>query len=425
MPFRAVVFNQKKIGDVSEVVCPPYDVITPSKRKHYHKINPHNFIRILLGNDVAGEDKYKRSSQHFKEWLRSGVFVQDQKPCIYFYLQQFYIRGQKRSRMGFIALLRLDERKSRVFGHEHTRSEPKIDRLRLLRKVKANLSPIFAIFPDKHRIIRRVYELYIRGKEPFIDITDSDKILHQLWRIDSPEVIEQIQKRMDGENIFIADGHHRYEVACTYRKQMRKKTANLTGREAFNFIPAYFTNPQTPDLTIMPVHRLIYTKRGFDFGRFRRELGSFFEVEEVKDKIKFYFMLEKAGNTENVLGMYADGRFYLLRLKNVLILDKLIADKPKAYRFLSVSIFNYLVLKKILGMDIEDKKRILFSPDASELIEQAQGYRDAVVFMLNPVKMTQIMSVAVEGERMPSKSTYFYPKVLSGLVINKLYDDKS
>jgi len=419
MPFRAVVFNQEKIGDISQVVCPPYDVITPVKRKHYHKINPHNFIRILLGNNVAGEDKYKRSAKHFKEWLHSGVFVQDQLPCIYFYLQRFNIRGQKRSRMGFIALLRLDQSESRVFGHEHTRSEPKVDRLRILRKVKANLSPIFAIFPDKHRIIRRVYDHYIKGKEPFIDITDSDNVLHQLWRIDSPEVTEQIQKKMDGENIFIADGHHRYEVACIYREQMKKKLQNLTGREAFNFIPAYFTNPQTPDLTIMPVHRLIFTKKGFDFAIFRKDLEEVFEVEEVKDKIKFFFMLEKAGSTENVLGMYADGRFYLLRLKNVLILDRLIADKPKAYRFLSVSIFNYLVLKKILGMDIEDKKRILFNPDASELIEQARGSRRAMVFILNPVKMTQIMSVAIEGERMPSKSTYFYPKVLSGLVINK------
>jgi len=425
MPFRAIVYNQEKIDDLSKVVCPPYDVIPLKKQQYYHKVNPHNFIRILLGNNVAGQDKYKRSADCFKTWLKTGVFIQDQKPTVYFYLQQFNIRGERRTRLGFIALLRLDDSKSRVYGHEHTRSEPKADRLKLLKKVKANLSPIFAIFSDKHRIISRVYDRYIRGTKPFIDITDSENVVHRLWRIDAPEILDEIQRKMDDEKIFIADGHHRYEVACLYREQMRKKLQMLTGRETFNYITTYFTSPQTPDLTIKPVHRLISVKKRFDFNKFNQALEEFFEVEQVKDRIKFFFMLEKAGNTENVLGLYQGKKFYLLRLKNVKILDRLIAEKPKNYRSLSVSILNHLILKRILGMDIEDKDGILFSHDSTELIEQADRQVSALVFLLNPVKISQIMNIAVDGERMPSKSTYFYPKVLSGLVINKINDVKS
>ncbi|MDD4900123.1 MAG: DUF1015 domain-containing protein [Candidatus Omnitrophica bacterium] len=418
-PFKAVVFNPQKVKDLAQVVCPPYDVISPARQDYFHGLNPHNFIHILLGKDIPGEDKYHRAAVLFREWQKEEVLAQDKQPAVYFYQQQYTIKGEKRSRLGFIALLRLEEKNSRVFGHEHTRTEPKEDRAKLIRQVKANLSPIFAIFADKKRLIRSVYQQYIERCEPFVDIVDQDNVRHRLWRIDSPEILGKIEEKMSDENIFIADGHHRYEVACGYRDEMKKKNANFTGEESFNYILTYFTNPHTPDLTIMPIHRLVNPLAGFYFEKFLASLSDYFDCEEVKDRVKFFFLLQKAGSTEHVIGMYRQKKFWLLRLKNIKILDKIIIDKQKEYRSLDVSIFNYLVLKKLMGMDIEDKQNIVFNHDTEEVLEGADRSSSAIAFFLNPVKMEQIMSVALSGEKMPSKSTFFYPKVLSGLVIHK------
>ncbi len=417
-PFKAVIFNPLKIKELSEVVCPPYDVISPAKQDYFHNLNPYNFIHILLGKDVSGEDKYHRAAQCFREWLKEEILTQDKKEAVYFYRQQYNIKGEKRSRLGFIALLRLEDKNSRVFGHEHTRLEPKEDRAKLIRQVKSNLSPIFAIFADKKRLIRSLYQQHIENSKPFIEIVDQEKVAHQLWCIDDPLILRRIQEKMEDENIFIADGHHRYEVACNYRDEMKKRAQNFSGEESFNYILTYFTNPHTPDLTIMPIDRLVKALAGFNFEKFTLALAEFFDLEEVKDKTRLFFLMQKAASAEHVIGMYRQKEFWLLRLKNVKILDKIINDKQKEYRTLDVSIFNYIILKKLMGMDIEDKENVIFNHDAEELIEGADR-SSLIAFFLNPVKMEQIMSVALGGEKMPSKSTYFYPKVLSGLVIHK------
>ena len=417
-PFKAVIFNPLKIKELSEVVCPPYDVISPARQDYFHNLNPYNFIHILLGKDVSGEDKYHRAAQHFRDWLKEEIFTQDKKEAVYFYRQQYNIKGEKRSRLGFIALLRLEDKNSRVFGHEHTRLEPKEDRAKLIRQVKSNLSPIFAIFADKKRLIRSLYQQHIENSKPFIEIVDQEKVAHQLWRIDDPLILKRIQEKMEDENIFIADGHHRYEVACNYRDEMKKRSQNFSGEESFNYILTYFTNPHTPDLTIMPISRLVKSLAGFNFEKFALALAEFFDLEEVKDKTRFFFLMQKAASAEHVIGMYRQKKFWLLRLKNVKILDKIINDKQKEYRTLDVSIFNYIILKKLMGMDIEDKENVIFNHDVEELIEEADR-SSSIAFFLNPVKMEQVMNVALGREKMPSKSTYFYPKVLSGLVIHK------
>lgn len=254
-PFRAITYNQEKFQDLSRVVCPPYDIISPSQQQYYHELNPYNFIHILLGKDTPGVDKYSRAGQVFREWINDGVFVQDDKPAIYFYRQHYHVRGEKKTRVGFISLLRLGEETSSIFGHEHTRLEPKEDRLKLLSQVKANLSPIFVIFSDQKRIIQRVYDHNIKNEAPFIAVTDENKNMHELWRITAPDVLEDMQSRIRDESIFIADGHHRYEVACAYRDQMREKLGKIEGQEDFNYVMAYFTNTDFRGLTILPIHR--------------------------------------------------------------------------------------------------------------------------------------------------------------------------
>jgi len=421
-PFRAVIYNQEKIKDVSRLVCPPYDIISSDAQEYYHERHPYNLIHMLLGKDIPGEDKYKLAGNYFKEWLKNKILIQDERPNIYFYSQQYNLKGEKKTRLGFIALLHLEDNNTSVFGHEHTRLEPKEDRLRLLRAVRANLSPIFVLFSDKKRIIQRTYQQCLYDKKPFIEIKDEDKILHKLWRIDSPDILSDIEKKMSGENIFIADGHHRYEVACAYRQEIKQKLGPITGEEDFSYILAYFTNVESHGLTVLPIHRLVKLDSNFSMDSFRQRLKIYFDVDEVKDKTRFFFLLEKAGSSEHVLGTYKGRRFWLMRLKNVKILDKVINDKPSEYRSLDVAILNYIVLKEILELDFSDKERVTFSPIADELLERTDSDNSYISFFLNPVKIQQIISVALSGEKMPSKSTYFYPKVLSGLVINRHED---
>ena len=329
------------------------------------------------------------------------------------------MKGEKKIRLGFIGLLHLGDANSAIFGHEHTRLEPKEDRLKLLKSVKANLSPIFVLFNDKMRVIQTTYQQHVLGKEPFVNITDGDGVTHKLWRLNAPDVLNKIQTNMRQENIFIADGHHRYEVACAYREQMKEKRTAITGEEDFNYILSYFTNTRSQGLSILPIHRLVRLSPGFDKDGFMLNLKDYFQLHEIDDKLRFLFLMKKAGYAEHVLGMYSDKKYWLLRLKNVKILDKFMPEKPKSYRSLDVSALNCIILKKILGLNLTENEDISFSPHTDQLIEEVDRGHSLVAFFLNPVKVEQIISVALDGERMPPKSTYFYPKVLSGLVINK------
>ncbi len=418
-PFKATIYNQEKIKDLSHVVCPPYDIISPAKQEYYHELHPYNLIHILLGRDIAGKDKYVQAEEFFKDWLKNKVLVQDESPAVYFYSHQYYIKGEKRTRLGFIALISLGDANSSVYAHEHTRMEAKEDRLRLLRQVKANLSPIFVIFPDKKKVIPYLNQKFAKEKKPFMEVVDDDKNVHKIWKVHEPEILDLIQAKMVDEKIFIADGHHRFEVSCVYREEMKKKLGSVKGTEGFNYVMAYFTNVDPLGLTILPIHRLVKLDKELNIERFLTALKENFYVEEIKDKTRFFFLLEKAGRSEHILGMYHFKKYLLIRLRNIKILDKLIQDKPVEYRRLDVSILNYLILKDVLKLDLDDKDSITLNPHSEELIECVDSDSKFVAFFLNPTKMEQIVSVALTGNKMPPKSTYFYPKVLSGLVINK------
>jgi len=419
-PFKAIVYNQGKIDNLTEIVCPPYDIISPAQQEYYHKRSRYNLIHILLGKDIPGDDKYRRASNYFKDWLKDKIFIQDEKAGIYFYSQQYNFRGETKTRLGFIALLGLAEGKQTIFGHERTRLEPKEDRLKLLKSVKANLSPIFVIFQDKKRVVQTTYQQFILQREPIIEIVDGEKVTHRLWRLDQEELLEKIQTGLKDANIFIADGHHRYEVASNFRDEMKKKLGQITGEEDFNYLMAYFTNIESNGLTILPIHRLVKLDANFESGDFRLRLKKYFDIEEIKDKTRLFFLMQKAGMSEHVFGIYKDKRYWFLRLKNVKIIDKVINERLPAYRSLDVSILNYLVLKDILGIALEDKEKILFSVQVDELIESVDNDSSYIAFFLNPVKMKQVMWIALSGDKMPAKSTYFYPKPISGLTINKI-----
>ncbi len=418
-PFKAVVYSQNRSPDISRLVCPPYDVISFEKQRYYHDLDSSNFIHILLGMDIPGEDKYRRAGENFRQWLKDGILSQEEQPAVYYYIQEFKVMGEKKARRGFIALLHLGEGKSSAFGHENTHREAKEDRLKLIRQVKANLSPIFAIFVDKKRLINNIYEHAVKDRLPFIDITDDEGVSHKLWRIDSPQLLSDIESKMVAEDIFIADGHHRYEVAQAYRQELRDRGQVISEDDNRNYILSYFTNTDARGLEIMPIHRLVRLKREIGAEELISKLKVNFDIEEIRDKARFFFLLRKGGRSEHLMGMYRGGRFWLVRLKNVKILDREFPDKPKEYSNLDVAVLNSLILEKALRIDLQDKEALSFSHNAEELITQVNQGDARIAFFLNPVAVEQIIALALKGEKMPPKSTYFYPKVLSGLVINK------
>ncbi|MFA5092941.1 MAG: DUF1015 domain-containing protein [Candidatus Omnitrophota bacterium] len=423
--FKAVVYNQEKIQKLEQVVCPPYDVISPTAQTILHERSVYNFLHILLAKDTSSEDRYRNAGLLFRQWIKDSILIQDEQPAVYFYSQQYVIRGEKKTRLGFISLLRLgDDKSSPVFGHENTHTAAKQDRFKLIKQVKANLSPIFIVFLDKKRIIQRIFQKDIPTQKDFINVTDDEKTVHKLWRITDPSLLKLIETSMNSENMFIADGHHRYEVACAYRDLMRDKLKEeFTGEEDFNFCLAYFTNTDPRGLSILPIHRLIKLTAQLDLADFIMRAKEYFDVDPIKDKTRFFFLLEKAGCTEHLIGVYKDKKYFLLRLKNVKILDKLIADKPKEYRSLDVAILNHLVLKNLLNFDLDNLPEIIYNPESAEFLETVDNDPLKIAFFLNPVKIEQIINVALSGNKMPPKSTYFYPKVLSGLVINKFEKD--
>jgi len=419
-PFKALTYNSDKIKELTDVVCPPYDVISEEQRKFYSSRSENNLVHLLLPQPAGTKNKYQQAGLILKKWLKDDILREEEKPAVYFYSQQYSIRGEKKTRYGFIALLHLGMDNCSAFAHENTRQAPKNDRFNLIKQVKANLSPIFVVFPDKKRVINRLFQKNIDEAHPFLKVTDAEKTLHKLWRIDSPELTDALEKALDKEDVFIADGHHRFEVACDYRRMMRDKASSqFTGQEDYNYIMAYFTNTDSRGLSILPTHRLLKMDEDFDFEAFKLKLKEYFEVEEIRDKVKFFLYMEKCGRSEHVIGIAKDKKFWLLRLKNIKTLDKLMPDRPKEYRSLDAAILNAIVFEGMLGFDPEQKGVISYKQDTDELIAQVQSDGSYIAFFLNPVKIEQIINVAMAGNRMPPKSTYFYPKLLSGLLINK------
>ena len=417
-PFSAVVFNTEKIKKMEEVVCPPYDVISEADQERYRDQSRHNFIHVLLNNDAGGDEKYRKAAQRFRDWFKQGILTRDEKPAVYFYSQHYKLRGETKTRNGFISMMRLKEGTSSALGHEHTRIDAVEDRFRLTSEVRGNLSPIFVVFRDQKRIIQRM-RARVEEKSPFIDLADDDANRHQLWRITESRDISLIEAAMKEESIFIADGHHRYEVACAWRDKMQQTLGGGTGDESFNYVLTYFTDTASRGLKIFPIHRLFRCGSSFDMESFKQRLTEYFYVEEIKDSRRFFFLMEKGGLTEHLIGVYRDRKFHILRLKNLKLVDRVITDKPREYRALDVAILNYVVLQEVLGAHPQKKEEVTFYHSEKELMEKVDNDPEYMAFFLNPVKIEQILAVALKGEKMPPKSTYFYPKVLSGLLVHK------
>ncbi len=415
-PFRGIHYNTEKIPDLARVVCPPYDVISPEEQEYYHNLHPYNFIYIELGKeketDTAADNKYTRTQKLFGEWIQKGILKEDIAPCLYYYKQEYRLRGQKYSRLGFMALMQLsDENDSKIFPHEKTHAKAKEDRLHLWSSVRANLSPIFVCFSDKSKKVQNIFRQKVSLNQPFIDVVDRDDVRHILWRLEEPALIQEIDHSLANQHLFIADGHHRYEVAQEYRRLQLSRKPKSNGEEPFNYIMTYFTNMDSLDLMILPLHRVVKKFSGhMDF------LEESFRIDRVKTKEDLLIILAKAGQNEHAFGLYTKNQIRLLRLKNRLLVDRLIPEGSREFRHLDATILKYFVFDR-LGVRSEDISYTKDIQEASHLVDEGLAL---VSFIMNPVRIQQLKAIALNGERMPPKTTYFYPKVLSGLTVYRM-----
>ena len=415
-PFRAVQFNSGKVSDLARVVCPPYDVISPQQQNNYYNQSEFNFIRVLLSKDKPGdnetENRYTRARDTFADWLGRDVLVQNEKPAIYYYLQDYKVLGEKHSRLGFISLMKIQEDKSgKIYPHENTHARAKEDRLKLWQMLSSNLSPIFVCYSDRQKKAAHIFARDVSPREPVMDVTDTEGVRHRLWALEDPESIREIAESLRHQQLFIADGHHRYEVARELRRRMNPKGQKSKNGRAFNYLMTYFTNMDSRDLKIFPIHRVI-RKIPRDIGF----LKDSFRIDRLKTKEELSILLAKAGKNEHAFGLYQKNDVLLLRLKNRLLIDKVIKGGSPAFRHLDATILKHFVLDP-MGIVSEDIIYIKDLQEASVLVDEDKAQ---AAFIMNPVRIQQLREIALNGERMPPKTTYFYPKVLSGLTIYKI-----
>lgn len=419
-PFRAIIYNSAKVKNLANVVCPPYDVISDEEKENLYKLDDNNFIHILLSKENVKENgkvinKYRNAKLILDKWLNEELLINDKKEAVYFYLQEFNFKGEKKTRVGFIALMRLDAAgKTTVHPHENTRKKPKEDRLALLKQVKANLSPIFTLFCDDDHQVSRIFDNFIAKQQPLLALVDKESCIHKIWRLEAPELIKRLRDYMKDKAIVIADGHHRYEVAYEYRDLMAKRAKDSRGSKSasYNYIMAYFIDMNSRGLTVLPIHRLVKKIPKDALER----MENFFEIEKVADRFELLFLLTKAANSGHAFGLYSAGGFFLLRLKKGYPVKKFMSEGSDFYNKLDVVVLNKLIFKDILGLDVS---AIEYIKDEARAIEAVDNGEYTAVFFLSATKIDQIKTIALNNERMPPKSTYFHPKLLSGLLINK------
>jgi len=413
-PFRGILYNKKEIKDFKNVYSPPYDIISNVQQDEYYKKSPYNVIRLELNKKTEADNEqdniYTRAAGFLKEWLGEGILKLDDKPTIYVYGQSFKHNKKIRHTLGFIAAAKIEQsRHSQVRPHEMTFKAPKEDREKVLDIVKANLSCIYTLVEDNGLKINKLLRSASRVK-PFIDVKIDD-VRHRIWKVQGSSVIKTVQKLMSFKKVFIADGHHRYEAAANFRDKMAGLEKNFSDKSPYNYIMMYFTSMEDKNLTILATHRVV---KDFNVGAIH-ELPLHFDVVPVSNKKKMFEMLDKYFGKEHVFGMYYNGKFSVLKLKNNVGADLCVCPTQGDHRgspLLDVSILHDLILNNVHD--------IFYTRDPNEAIGLIDKKEYKTAFFLNPTLATQIKDISLAGGKMPHKSTYFYPKLLTGLVMRKL-----
>ncbi len=429
LPFRALRYDLSKVA-AGAVMTQPYDKITPAMQEQYYAASPYNLVRVILGKpqpgDNAGENVYTRAAACLREWQAKGVLQRDAEPSIYVYAQRFQLPGEgggtEMERRGFIALGRVEDYDRKVvFRHEQTLSKPKADRLNLLQATQAHCGQIFMVYSDPADEVGRLLQ---QDGPPTVELRDEYGVLHRMWKVSDPATVAAARTKMADKKLIIADGHHRYETALTYRNERRGGSSGDL-QAPYEYVMMTFVNMDAPGLVILPTHRVVFGMENLAIFDMIAAVQKYFEVEDVgpvSNVQEAVRRLREAGKENTaLLAATAHGGF-LLRARKDGQPAKL-QGLSQQQRGLDVVQLHKLVLEDVLKMSEEDiraQKHLKYIRDAAEAMDEVRKGAAQVAFLMNPVHIEQMRDIAFAGEVLPQKSTDFYPKMLSGLTIYSL-----
>ncbi len=428
IPFRGIRYNPDKIAEMSTVVTPPYDRIDAEQQEAYYRRSPYNIVRIIKGRQQPGdngENVYTRAADTLATWRRERILIRDEAPSLYAYHQEYDFAGERLVRKGVIALGKLEP--ARVHAHERTLKGPKEDRLRLMRATQANFGHIFMLYSDPSRRVDQALGPVIGGRPPTLEAKDDFGNPHRLWQITDPDVIRAVQETLADKDLYIADGHHRYETAVTFMRECQANGWRPAAPESFDVRMMALFNIELPGMTIRPIHRLIHGLRGYDPQAFLQAAGKDFAVRRF-DTQEAWQDAVIAGRGQHTFGCYTGGVYATLTLRDMSLIDRLIAgDWSADWKQLDVSVLHSVILEKLLAIDaaaLEEQRNVTYTVDPREGIARVKAGGEQALFLLNPTTPEQVRRVADHGEKMPQKSTDFYPKLLTGLVLSVMEIDR-
>ncbi|OGO43130.1 MAG: hypothetical protein A2137_07970 [Chloroflexi bacterium RBG_16_58_8] len=428
LPFHGIHYNPAQVKDLAKVICPPYDVISPQLQQELYQSSEFNFVRIEYGRelpqDTGTANKYTRALAVLQKWQEQGVLTTDEQPAIYIADHSFLFRGKKYRRRGITCLVKLEEWETRTIRpHEGTLSRAKNDRLNMLWTLEANTSPVMALFEDSDRKIAARLDSAARGKSLLgVNCRDGEK--HRVWAVKDPGVIRWVQEYLAGQPLYIADGHHRYESALSYRRARHGSASSGAGLGPFDFVMMTLIDFADPGLVILPAHRLVRGLPQSALDILRTALKICFSVEE--------YPLDKTGISRQIENLLAEGEnevnLVLYGLKNDTLLRLTLKDwnfvrlmmpyfHSELYQRLDASIVDHVILEELLGLSHDTAGSFLdFTNNIQDAVNRVDERETQLAIIVNPVKPGDIKSIADSGDRMPRKSTYFFPKIPAGLV---------
>lgn len=421
-PFTPIRYNPALFPDLAPLVAPPYDVIDGPARDQLYERHPFNVIRLILNRDP---EPYESAAAFWRQWREEKILVSETRPCLVFSLERFHLRdGSRRERAGIFAAVRLEPfHEGHIRPHEQTFAAPKEDRLKLLRATRAHLSPIFGLYPDREEVLA-AFRTRLNDRRPDLALIDSLDTEHQLWFVRDERLISLAQQALRQEEVMIADGHHRYETALAYALERRQMEGGQP-EAAYNFVLMYLTSMADPGLVVLPTHRVLARIPGLTATNVAATLSIHFEFKEfsVNEASSFFRALdESAGQQSIALALAQRSALLLGHLRDPTLLDRFAGGLPEVVRSLDVTLLDRVVLRGLLQIDVDQEARaghLWYTHDDTEALAAcSQGA--AVVFFMRPPRMEELLAVGRAGAVMPQKSTYFYPKLLSGLLFQSV-----
>lgn len=424
-PFKGLRYTEKA-GDIKALCCPPYDIIGGEQRAALIDKNEYNLIRLELPVIGGSEDltPYREAASTLRGWLKDEILKRDERDGLYIYEMEFSALGSSYKVKGFVSLVKLEPfSKGVILPHEETLSKAKADRFNLMKATGCNFSQIYSLYMDEDNSVFGLIDGASKGT-PDSEFTDDDNVTHRMWRLTDTDTVNKITEKMADKKLYIADGHHRYETALNYQKYV---VDNLDETGKSDYVTMMLVNMENSGLVVFPTHRIVRDLPEFDYNAVCEKCKEYFDVTPYLNREKGEIGLEEAyKNGEKAFVLFTgDNNYTLLKLRDISVMDDLLPGGCKALRQLDVSILHTLVLERIFGIDkdnMANQINLTYTRSADEALAAVDGKRANCCFLLNPTRVEEIREVAAAGDKMPQKSTYFYPKLTTGLVMNKIFD---